>query len=200
MFRACLLAAAVCMDTFFAAMGCSMSGITVPKRCAALISLVGTVFLGASLLMAQLIGQLFPAEVFRWVGAGILLVLGSLQVMKEGLTALFRAHPPHIRWKTLGLVVEICFDETCADADGSKTLSLRESAAFSAALSLDSLASGLGAGIALPHLPLCLGLTLLLGFVLTVAGCRLGRHCRSRATWVGGVMLIGLGVLRFTTA
>ena len=189
------------MDTFFAAMGCSMSGITVPKRCAALISLVGTVFLGVSLLMAQLIGQLFPAEVFRWVGAGILLLLGFLQVMKEGLTALFRAHPPHIRWKTLGLVVEICFDETCADADGSKTLNLRESAAsaaFSAALSLDSLASGLGAGIALRYLPLCLGLTLLLGFVLTVVGCHLGRHCRSRATWVGGVMLIGLGVLRLT--
>ena len=64
--RAVLLAAAVCMDTFFAAMGCSISGIRIPKRCAAVISAVGSGFLAVSLLCAQGLERLLPAEICRY--------------------------------------------------------------------------------------------------------------------------------------
>lgn len=197
MLRAVLLAAAVCMDTCFAAMGCSMSGIAIPKRCAALISVIGSVFLGVSLLCAQLLERILPETVCLFGGAAVLAVIGGVQLMKEGLTALFRAHPPHIRWRTLGLVVEICFDETLADADGSKTLSLSEAAAFAAALSLDSLASGLGAGIPRIWILPCLALSLLLGFVLTLTGAAIGKRCAARKLqWLGGVMLLLLALVR----
>ena len=197
MFRASLLAAAVCMDTFFAAMGCSLSGIHIPKRCAAVISLTGCVMLGISLLAAQIAAAFLPERLCRYGGAAVLCSLGAVQLMREGLQALFRAHKPHFRWRTLGLVIEICFDETLADADGSKTLSLGEAAAFAAALSLDSLASGLGAGIETAWILPCLGLTLVLGFTLTLLGAHLGKRCKTRRLqWLGGVMLILLGVVR----
>ena len=96
--------------------------------------------------------------------------MGSITLMKEGMKTFFRTHP-HIRRKAMGLVIDICFDETLADADNSKTLSMKEALTFSAAMSLDSLASGLGAGLMPEGIPLCLVLTLLLGYVLTVAGC-----------------------------
>lgn len=197
MLRAVLLAAAVCMDTCFAAMGCSMSGITIPKRCAALISVIGSAFLGVSLLCAQLLERILPEKICLFGGAAVLALIGSVQLMKEGLTALFRAHPPHIRWRTLGLMVEICFDETLADADGSKTLSLSEAAAFAAALSLDSLASGLGAGISRIWVLPCLVMSLVLGFVLTLTGAAIGRRCAARKLqWLGGVMLLLLALVR----
>lgn len=197
MLRACLLAAAVCMDTLFAAMGCSMSGIHIPKRCAALISFIGSVFLGVSLLAGQLLESLLPSNACRYGGAAVLCIIGGVQLAKEGLRALFRAQKPHIRRKALGLVIEICFDETLADADGSKTLSLGEAVTFAAAMSLDSLASGMGAGIGSIWILPCLGMTLVLGFALTLLGAAIGTRCGTRRLqWLGGVMLIALAVVR----
>ena len=200
MMRALLLAAAVCMDTFFAAIGCSMSGIAIPKRCALLVSAIGTAMLALSLCLADAIGAHLPPAVCRIGGSVLLCTIGTAQIVKSGMKAAIRRRRPHIRRRALGLVIDICFDETLADADGSKTLSLREAAAFSAALSLDSLASGMGAGIAPRMLPLCLAITLVLGYLLMLAGCRIGseRRERPRAEWLGGVLLVMLGVCRLT--
>lgn len=198
MFQAVLLAFAVCMDTFFAAMGCSMNGILIPKRCALLISIVGTIFLSVSLFSAQLLNQFLPELFFQYIGFSILFLLGSSQLMKEMLTALFQKHRPHWNWKALGLVIDICFDETLADVDHSKILSMCEAVAFSAALSLDSLASGLGAGIQKEYILLCLMMTLCAGFLLTLFGSRLGKFCHSKKnfSWLGGVMLLILAFCR----
>lgn len=198
MLKACLLAAAVCMDVFFAAIGCSMSGILIPKRCAALISAVGTAFLAVSVLGASLLGRFLPESVCRYGGAALLLIMGSMTLMKEALRAVFRAHRPHIRRRALGLVIDICFDETLADADGSKTLSIPEALSFAAAMSLDSLASGLGAGLKGLEMPVCLLLTLILGYILTVAGSVIGKKCQNqcRLSWLGGVMLVLLAICR----
>ena len=198
MFQACLLAVAVCMDTFWGAVSCSMSGITIPKRCAMLISAIGTVFLSISLFCAQLLHGILPESVFRYAGFAILFLLGSTQLMKKILTVLFQKHRPHWNWKALGLVIDICFDETLADADGSKTISMKEAAAYATALSMDSLASGLGAGIIVSRIPVCLGLSFVFGFVLTVLGCRVGTSCRKQInlSWLGGVMLLILAFCR----
>lgn len=197
MLKAVLLAAAVCMDTWFAAMGCSMSGITIPKRCALLISVIGCAMLGISLIGAQGLTLLLPEAVCRYGGAAVLALLGGVQLMKQALAALIRRHPPHIRRRALGLVIEICCDETRADVDGSKTLSIGEAVTFATALSLDSLASGLGAGIERAWMLPCLGLTLLLGFALTLLGAQLGRRCRTRRLeWLGGVMMLLLAGCR----
>lgn len=198
MLQACLLSFAVCMDTFLASVGCSLHGIQIPKRCALLISIVGTLFLSISLFSAQLLSQILPEQLFQYLGFSILFLLGSSQIMKEMLTALFRKHRPHWNWKALGLVIDICFDETLADTDHSKTLSLKEAAAYSAALSLDSLASGLGAGILKPYIPVCLLFTFCIGFFFTLLGCQLGKFCHTKKylSWLGGVLLLILAFCR----
>lgn len=195
MLKACLLAAAVCMDTFFAAMGCRMSGIHIPKRCAALISLVGTVFLGVSLLGGALLADRLPVGLCRYGGAVLLAIIGLIQLLKECLTAILRNRRQPIRRRALGLVFDICLDETAADTDGSKVLGLAETPAFAAAMSLDSLASGVGAGLQGVSIPVCLILTLVLGFVLTVCGNRAGK-LNKQYSWLGGVMLLVLAVYR----
>ncbi|MBR0484777.1 MAG: manganese efflux pump [Oscillospiraceae bacterium] len=198
MFQACLLALAVCMDTFFASAGCSMNGIFISRKCALLVSAVGTAFLTLSLSGAQFLTRILPEPVFRYAGFFILLLLGSSQIMKEMLTVLFRRHRPHWNWKALGLVIDVCFDETLADADHSKTLSMRETLVYSASLSLDSLASGISAGIQRQYIPLCLFLTFFAGFLLTLAGVRLGRFCHTKhpLSWLGGLMLLILALCR----
>ena len=142
--------------------------------------------------------QILPVKFFQYAGFAILFLLGSSQIMKEMLKAVFQKHQPHWNWKALGLVIDICFDETLADTDHSKTLSVRETFAYSAALSLDSLASGLGAGIQKTEIPFCLFLTFCAGFLLTLLGCKIGKSCRFRKnlSWLGGVMLLILAFCR----
>ena len=198
MFQACLLAVAVCMDAFFAVMGCSMSGIHIPKRCALLISMIGTIFLAVSLSGGVFLTGILPETLLKYGGCILLAVLGLIQVMKEGFSAFIQKRKPHFRRKALGLVIEICFDETVADTDGSKILSLQETPAFAMAMSVDSLLSGLGAGVQRQFIPLCLVLTFVIGFVLILFGTYAGKHFRNRfrMKWLGGVMLILLAVCR----
>jgi len=198
MFQACLLAVAVCMDTFFASMGCSLCGIHIPKRCALLISVIGTIFLGVSLSGAVFLTRILPETFLKYGGCVLLAVLGLVQLLKEGFSAFVQKRKPHFRRKALGLVIEICFDETVADTDGSKILSLQEAPAFAMAMSVDSLFSGLGAGLRSVEIPVCLGLTLLLGFALTVCGTYAGKRFQNRfpLKWLGGMMLILLAICR----
>ena len=109
-----------------------------------------------------------------------------------------RRNRPHIHRHAWGLVIDICFDETAADADGNKILGWSETAAFAAALSVDSLVSGLGAGIENSAVPLCLGMTALLGLCFTILGGILGERLRRRPQcgWLGGIVLIVLAILR----
>lgn len=192
--EACLLAAAVCMDTFFAAMGCRMSGIHIPKRCALVIAAAGTAVLAVSLLCGAWLGTMLPVNAFRYGGAVLLAVIGAVQLLGEGLTAFLRRRRRPIRRRALGLVIDICLDETAGDTDGSQVLSMSEVPAYAAAMSLDSLATGVGAGLHGAAIPVCLALTLLLGFTLTVCGNRLGRILSGR--WAGGALLIVLAVYR----
>jgi putative sporulation protein YtaF len=195
----CLLSAAVCTDAFFAAVGCSMSGINIPKRCALLVSAIGTAFLGISLLGAQMLAQVLPEAICRYGGCLIIALLGGVQLCKGLCREMLRRRKSHcLHWRGLGMVLELCLDETRADADGSKTLSMGESAAYAVALSIDSLASGLGAGITGKSIFPCLLLTLILGFAATVTGSRLGRVWRKKQSceWLGGLLLLLIALLR----
>lgn len=196
--QASLLAVAVCIDTFFAALSCSMNGIQIPKRYAFVISLVSMACLGISFALAEIICQFLPEHIFQYIGFVTLLILGLSQLLKQAMTSLFHKHKPHWNWQTLGLVIDIYFDETLADADGSKILNMRETLTYAAAMSADCLASGFASGIAVRHMPFCMGLTFLLGFVFTLSGCQLGKRChkKSNLSWLGGVILIILGFIR----
>ncbi len=199
MLRASVLALAVCMDTLFAAMGCSMNGIVIPRRCVLLISSIGTLMLGISLYMGEWIGSLLPEAVFRYGGGCLLMGMGAVQIVKELLGRMLERHGSmSLHCRGVGLVIRIYLDETTADADGSKLLSLGEAAAFASAMSLDSLVSGMGAGISGGVLPLCLIETFLLGVAAIAAGSRIGCFCtrESPLACIGGILLMVLGGCR----
>ena len=194
MIGAFLLAFAVSVDIFFAAMGCRMSSILIPKRSAVFISVFDTAVMGLAMLFGGWLGRHVPVRLFELGGVILIGGMGFLQIIGEGVKSLLREHP--IRRKTLGLVIEVCLDETAADTDGSKVLGLREVPAYAAALSLDAFTAGVGAGFTAQESAFCLGLTLLLGFVFTLWGTRAG-HLSGRWRVVGGVLLIVLALLRY---
>lgn len=197
MFRSILLAAAVSADTLFAVMGCTASGIRIRKRYALLVSFVGAFFLGISLIFAGILAAWIPASVCRWGGSVLLMGMGIMQLCRDGIRALLeRRRAMCLHWKGIGIVIRICLDENAADADGSKSLSFGEAAAFAAALSVDSLISGLGAGIEGAQIPVCIAAAFALGGAAVLAGCALGRRFLPKYTWIGSIFLILLAFTR----
>lgn len=194
-----LLAAAVCMDTYFAAMGCTMAGIRIPRRYSLLVSGIGTGVLGLSFALSSLLQGLLPGVIFRLGGALLLAAMGLWSIAKAAIPALFEGgRSIRIRFKGLELAVQIAFDETKADQDGSKSLNFREAAAFSTAMSLDSLVSGMGAALCGKERVFCLFVCFLLGVAAVLLGISTG-NCGKRTpcpSWIGGAMLLLLSILR----
>ena len=96
--------------------------------------------------------------------------------------------------------VDIFLDETEADQDHSKELSISEALYLGIALSLDSLASGLAYGIGVVNFGLLLGCSFGFGVVLIVVGSALGKRLMCRFTgdvsWLSGCLLMILALLR----
>lgn len=194
MVGACLLAFAVSVDIFFAAMGCRMSGIRIPKCSAVFVSVFDTAVMGLAMLFGGWLGRHVSVALFEMGGVLLIGGMGLAQIIGEAIRAFLEKHP--IRRRTLGLVIEICLDEAAADTDGSKVLGLREVPAYAAALSLDAFAAGVGAGFTAQESGICLVLTLVMGFAFTLWGNRAG-HLSGRWRVAGGVLLVVLAVLRY---
>ena len=89
----------------------------------------------------------------------------------------------------ISFVLDIYLDETKADADNSKLLSLKEALYLAVALSIDSLASGFALGISIVQpLPVLVISSFLGSRVLSLKECRL--------SWVSGVLFLILAFSR----
>ena len=91
-------------------------------------------------------------------------------------------------------------DETKADADQSKTLSVSESVYLGVVLSLDSIVSGLGCGLSGGSVIPVMGMAALAHLIAVMAGSKLGQKAadlmRFDLSWMSGLILILLGIAK----
>jgi putative Mn2+ efflux pump MntP len=87
-----------------------------------------------------------------------------------------------------------------ADTNNNKVLSAGEAALLAAALSLDGLATGFGAGLAAESALLIILFSLFTdAFLLTAgrfAGSKVARKIKINLSWLSGLLLIGLAFLK----
>lgn len=198
-----LLACALCMDAFLAGFSYGVSRIQIPFRSAAVVAGVGTASLGLSLWMAMLAQPFLPPHLAKGMGAGLLFLVGlwslSQNAIKDFLRTLGGGGKFSFHWGGIGFVLDVYMDETLADTDGSQTLSPQEAFYLAAALSMDSLVSGFGAGLTLRHPGMLLICTYGVHLAAIGGGCLLGRKLTGKRelplSWLGGAMLILLAVL-----
>lgn len=194
MIKILLLITAVSVDGFVSAAGISGAGIKIPLRSAALISLVGTIFLGAAVLFADTVSVWLSEDLCGLISSGVLIFLGIFNLFH----GLLKRHTTENG--TRSDAVRLYFDGTAADADCSKSISCGEALLLAAALSADSAVTGIGAGLSgIALLPL-LGLSFGIGLLAVLGGAYIGRHLiftgNLNLQWIGGVLLIILAVLK----
>lgn len=196
-----ILAFIVSFDTCLVAAAYCNSGIRIPPASAVVINLTGAAVLGLSLLLSDIAGSFFPAELCRTLGLIVLTSMGVITVFKSLVRILVRRLSRKgelsLRTGSGGLVIKLCLDDTAADVDNSKTLSPAEAAALALASSLDSAATGLSCGFC-GISPIRTALfTFAAGFAAIAVGSLAGRKISAAEhdfSWLGGVLLIAFAV------
>ena len=203
--HAAMLAAAMSTDTFVACFAYGTNRIRIPPASAAVVTLVSSGILLLALAAGQAVRAFIPQGVVTAICFVLLFVLGVARLCDSSIKALIRRHQGlhrEIRFSIFSLrcILNIYADPEKADRDASRELSVREAAPLAAALSLDGLAAGFGAGMAAINLWMATGMSLALGLAAVLGGSMLGKrlaeHSRLDLSWLSGALLIVLAFCR----
>lgn len=177
------LSAAVSIDAFVACFAYGMRRIKIPLVSALLLTGISVLFLSVSLLAGSLLSSFVPAGLTTQISFLILFLLGILKLFER---------PDDSKASN-------------ADANNDHLLSLAEAFYLGIALSLDSLAAGLGVGM-LPvfgpaYFLTSIVLAFLTGLLSIGAGILLGKTVSSRLNGnfsrISGLILIALAFMKF---
>lgn len=195
------LALTVCLDIYLAAAAYSNSDIKIPPISAVVISGIGAAVLGASLAFSGFLGNILPISALKTAGLITLTVIGMTAVFKSFMRRLVRrlsdGSELSLKMNAMGIVVKLYLDDTAADIDKSKTLSVGEAAMLAAASSIDSAATGLNCGFSEID-PIAASL---LAFAAGTAAILLGGLTGKKISslnhdfsWIGGLLLISFAI------
>lgn len=203
MIHSLLLVTALSMDSFFASLAYGARSIRIPLRAAIIISGIGTLFLCISLVGADLLQCWIPSQLCSSISFTIFLLLGISSLFQGTIKAFLKDRQSRkltFAYSGFSFVLAVYADETKADRDASKHLSIKEACYLAVALSMDSLVSGLAYGISIHHPLLLLSVSFLAGWLFVSLGAWLGRRYERLThwnyAWISGIMFLLLAVLR----
>ncbi|MBU5591457.1 sporulation membrane protein YtaF [Clostridium sp. MSJ-4] len=203
MLESILLVLAVSLDAFVASIAYGTNKIKVPFISVTIINIICSSFLGLSLLFGSIVKKFIPGNITSIISFSILLLLG-IYYLFQGLVKNYigknSSKRVDLKLFNFRFIIDIYADETKADINNSKTLDPKEAFYLAVALSLDSLAVGFGSSLGDINYFQVIVLSLICGIFSIWTGTFLGRKFAEKSkidlSWLGGIMLIILSVLK----
>lgn len=196
---------ALSLDTFTAGVALGTQKIMVPFRSVLAISLTCSASLWLATSLGGWIGNWISPRTGAVIGCVILVMMGSVRlfdgVIKELLRRCCENKEGMVFYrKNLKIFLQVCVDSAQADFNRSQSLSVPEAISLAAALSVDGLAAGVGAGILDVSHWLIFLIAMLINLFAVHLGCRTGirfsRKHEQDISWVAGALLIVLGLIK----
>lgn len=200
-----LFVIALSVDAFAASLAYGTSKIKIPGVSILLISLICSLSLAVSLFFGSAVSSLLPGHWAKIICFIILFAIGIIKLFDSSIKNHIRRHPHISREITfsalhMNFILNVYANPEEADKDASHRLSASEAVALSIALSIDSLAAGFGAAMALDHAFFMVVLSLLVNTAAVPLGAFLGnqisKKSHSNFSWFSGLLLILLAVLK----
>lgn len=198
-----LLVVALSVDSFLASLAYGVERIRIPLRSALLISGIGVGFLSVSLYTASFIQQFIPPAFCAIISFSIFFMVGISSIFQGTIKQFLRKRKRGslcFEYSGISFVLDVYLDETKADMDHSKQLSLKEALYLAVALSFDSLVSGFALGIHIDNPLWVLIVSFCIGLCAVYAGAFLGEHSAKLAgwnlSWLSGVLFLILAFMR----
>lgn len=203
--EALIIVVALSVDTFISGVAYGANGIRIPAASAAAVNLITSAILALALLFGDLLGSFMPPEAATAICVALLLTLGTGKIFDSAVKTFIRRHRAFSReyrfsFLSLGFILNVYADPERADRDNSSVLSVPEAALLAAALSLDGLAVGFGAGVSDTAIAPLILLSLLPDIPCLMAGCALGNRASKKLgvelSWLSGVLLVFLALTK----
>jgi len=200
-----MLLTALAIDSFACSFGYGINKIVIPFKSMMTINLICTVLLAIGLFFGVMVGQYIPENITTWFSFTLLFLLGIFKIFDSGIKKLVRKHNgvnKEIKFSifNLGFVLYVYADPEEADVDKSKELSMKEAVPLALALGIDGLSVGFGIGLAVTHVFLLLGLSLISDMIAITLGCYLGNKMAQRTSrdmsWISGAILMIIAVFQ----
>lgn len=200
-----LLVSALCLDTFVASAAYGTNQIRLSWNKIAVINGICSLCLGLSLLFGSILDSWIPETFTKEICFFSLLTLGCLKLLDSSIRQYIRRHKSlhkniHFTFSHLRFIIHIYGDPMEADKDQDQSLAWKEVIFFSLAMSIDSLIAGTMAAFLKISIPLTITMSFLMGEIFTYLGLTLGRkisrRCPRDLSWIGGLLLIILAVLK----
>ena len=205
MIESFLLVSSVCIDCFVASIAYGTNKIRIPILSALIISFIGSFVLGLSLFLGSFLKDLLPSYLCVILSFLILMIIGLYRFF-EGIFKSFInkrcSHDKPFKFKIFDFyfILQVYADETKADFDKSKTLSLKEATYLAFALSFDSIAVGFGSSLVSISLFNTIILCFVVGLCLILLGVFLGKKIVEKTninlSWLSGLILMILATLK----
>ena len=196
---------ALSVDAFVSCFAYGASRIKIPWNSVVVLNLICSGTLAVSLLLGDVIQNWLPPSFTISLCFLLLLGLGLIKIFDSTIKTLIQKHQSfqrniHFQLGSLGFILNVYANPEEADRDHSRILSPTEAAFLAIALSFDSLAVGLGAGMTQPPPLLVILLSLVAGTIAIVLGCYLGQRIVKNGDlelgWISGTLLIILAILK----
>ncbi len=210
-----LLAVSLSMDALGIGVSYGLRGIRTPWPAKIVLCITSMLVMSAAVALGSGILLFLSEEAARWIGAGMLVLLGIFIVI-QGLSSKGKKERPrkekretvwNIALKSFGVTIKIIRNPASCDFDGSSHIDVFEAVYLGAALSVDSFGAGVSSAVSGMHsaaVPLTAGAVQLL---FLCAGLFLGRRLKRLAkadsrvfVVLSGVLLIVLALLRLLCA
>lgn len=193
------MAFASCFDAMTVSISYRTSGIEFPLRSVAAMTLIHGLGMAFALFAADAVLPFSPEVCIR-IGAVLIILIGLLGVIRPALSAADKKRDGALSQGSR--LLALLMDETKADRDLSKSLSVKECIPLSLAVASDACAVGICVGPSLDSLGKLFtsGATLVVCFILVLFGRSIGAAIHSRLggrsflCYVQGGFLLALGL------
>ncbi|QQY79749.1 putative sporulation protein YtaF [Keratinibaculum paraultunense] len=200
-----LLVLTLSIDAFVASLAYGTNRIKIPMKSIIFIDIICAIFLALSMLLAISFKKILPVNVTSIISFILLIILGIYYLFESIIKKYLnekssKKRQVKLKLFNLWLIIDIYIDETKADLDNSKTISLNEALYLAAALSIDSIAIGFGTGIGNINYFAVIVLSLIWDIIAIWSGLFLGRKFTEKIninlSWLSGILLILLAFLK----
>ncbi len=178
LFEILVLVTALSVDAFAAGFAYGVSKIKVPVVSVFIVTGISSLIFAVFLMAGSLVNSMIPERLTRQFSFLLLFVLGLVKLFDRS------RHE----------------EAEAADKNKDNLVSPGEAVALGAALSIDSIAAGVGAGIPAGDIPAAFIASFLVGGLAVTCGCGLGHlisaRCRSNLCWVSGCLLLLLAFMK----
>lgn len=204
MLQIILLVVAISTDSFLAALAYGVEKITIPLKSVLLIAFLGVLFLGVSLSTASFLQQFIPLQVCKYISFTIFLIIALSSLFQGTIKQFLRVCKKKkltFSYSNISFVLDVYLDETKADRDHSKQLSLKEALYLGVALSFDSLVSGFALGMGIKHPSAVLIISFIIGAIAIYSGSILGERSAKTSkdinlSCLSGFLFLCLAILK----